>query len=784
VLHGIRVVDLSTEIAGPYCTKLLADAGAEVVKVEDDDGDPLRRWGPSASGGLDGALFEFLNTSKRGTRGTIGDAHVVDRCVVADVVVHCAPPATFPVDPLLERNPSLVIASISPFGQDGPWADRPATEFTLQAHCGSVGSRGLPEQPPLAAGGRLGEFLTGAYAGVAIAAAVRRAQRTGHGEHLDVAMLPVMSLTMNTYAMVFAEMLGWPDIARPTRSVEVPSIEPTTDGYAVFTTNSAQQLADFLVLIGRPDQLEGEDAKDWFSHAGRFQRRDEFNAMARAFTSVRSTDEVLAAAELLRIPSGPVGSGPTVTTFDQFRERGAFVESPSGRFLQPRVPYKITGVTPPPFTRAPARHADDAPHWPERELRPVTGTPALPLDGVRILDLTAWWAGPAAGHLLALLGADVIKVESVTRPDLMRYSSVKPPTTERWWEWSPMYHGANNTKRGITIDLASDAGHDLFLRLVSVSDGVIENYSVRVMDNFGLSFDALAAANPRIVLTRMPAYGLDGPWRDRTGFAQTMESITGMAWVTGWADGPPVLPRGPCDPLASAHAVFATILALAERDRTGEGRLVEATMIEAALNAAAEGVVEYGASGSVLSRKGNRGPCAAPQNVYACAGHEQWIAVAVATDEQWDALRVAMGDPDWARDRALATVDGRRAAHDLIDGHLAAWTEDQDVVELAERLARVGVPAGVVVDARDIAKNPQLLHRTFFEPEHHPVSGECRLPVGAWKFASNRRPWLRRPAPTLGEHNDEVFRDLLGLTDAELDRLRADGIIGEQPRGS
>jgi crotonobetainyl-CoA:carnitine CoA-transferase CaiB-like acyl-CoA transferase len=784
VLHGIRVVDLSTEIAGPYCTKLLADAGAEVVKVEDVDGDPLRGWGASAADGRDGALFEFLNTSKHRTPGTIADAPIVDRCVVADVVVHSAPAGTFPVTPLLERNPSLVIASISPFGQDGPWADRAATEFTLQAHCGSIGSRGLPEQPPLAAGGRLGEYLTGAYTAVAIAAAVRRAQRTGHGEHVDVAMLPVMSLTMNTYAMVFAEMLGWPDIVRPTRAVEVPSIEPTQDGYACFTTNSAQQLADFLVLIERPDQLEAEDSKDWFSHAGRFQRRDEFNAMTRAFTSTRTTAEVLAAAELLRIPSGPVGHGPTITTFDQFQERGTFVESPSRRFLQPRIPFQISGVTPRPFTRAPALDTDDAPDWAQPEPRAVTGTPALPLDGVRILDLTAWWAGPAAGHLLALLGADVIKVESVSRPDLMRYSSVRPPTTEQWWEWSPMFHGANNTKRGITLDLASEAGHELFLRLVARSDGVIENYSVRVMDNFGLSFDALKAANPRIVLTRMPAYGLSGPWRDRTGFAQTMESITGMAWVTGWADGPPVLPRGPCDPLASAHAVFATILALAERDRTGEGRLVEATMIEAALNAAAEVVVEYGASGTALTRNGNRGPYAAPQNVYRCAGHEQWIAVAVAHAHQWAGLRTAMGDPEWARDPALATADGRRAAHDEIDRHLAAWTVDQDVNELAEQLAAAGVPAAVVVDAREIARNPQLLHRSFFETEHHPVSGECMLPAGAWRFASNHEPWMRRAAPTLGQHNDEVFRELLGMTDAELGRLRADGIIGEHPKGA
>lgn len=784
VLHGIRVVDLSTAIAGPYCTKLLVDAGADVVKVEPADGDPLRRWGPSAADGHDGALFEFLNTGKRSVVGTIADAAIVDLCLNADVVVHDAPPGTFPVDPLLVRNPALIVISISPYGQDGPWAGRAATEFTLQANCGSIGARGLPEDPPLAAGGRIGEWMTGTYTAVAVAAMVRRVQRTGRGEHIDMAMLPVMSLTMNTYAMVFAEMLGWPPILRPTRSTEVPSIEPTTDGYACFTANSAQQLADFMVMIGRADLL---DEKDWFSHAGRFLRRDEFNAMTRAFTSVRTNAEVLEAAELMRIPSGPVGNGATVTTFDHFEARGSFVKAPSGRFSQPRVPYKISGVTPQPFGPSPALGQDAIPtDWaPRPPVHPASdGDPPLPLEGVRVLDLTAWWAGPAAGHLLALLGADVVKVESISRPDLMRYSSVKPPTTEQWWEWSPIYHGANNTKRGITIDLTTDDGKALLLRLVGEVDVVIENFSPRVMENFGLDFDALRAVNPRIVMTRMPAYGLDGPWRDRTGFAQTMESITGMAWVTGWVDGPPVLPRGPCDPLASAHSVFATILALAERDHTGEGRLVEVTMIEAALNAAAEAVVEYGASGTELTRNGNRGPVAAPQNAYPCAGDEEWIAIAVATDEQWAALQTVMGMPTWATNSDYATAPGRREAHDVIDAHLTAWTTTQNAPALADALAAAGVPAGYVVDSRDIANNPQLLHRNFFEVEHHPISGETRLPAGAWGFTSKTTPWMRRASPTLGQHNDEVFRELLGLDDAELARLRADEIIGNTPKGT
>ncbi|MEI8000724.1 MAG: CoA transferase [Actinomycetes bacterium] len=781
-MRGIRVVDLSTGITGPYCTKMLADAGADVVKVEPATGDALRRWGASAGDREPGALFEFLHTTRRSVVGGVDDPEVRTLCLAADVVVHDAAPGTFPVAELHATRPDLVVVSVSPYGQDGPWRDRPATEFTLQADCGSIASRGLLDAPPFAAGGRIGEWVTGTYGALAVAAAVREARRSGHGEHIDLAQLAVMSLTMNTYSMLGAEMMGWPPAAGPPRTVETPSIEPTADGYVCFTTNSAQQLQDFLVLIGRPDQL---DEPDWARPGPRFARRDEFLALAHAYTTARTNAEVLSEAELLRIPAGPVGNGATVTTFDHFVAQGTFVESPSGRFRQPRVPYRITGWEPTPFRRAPGlgEHTD-AIGWDERPPTPPSDERRLPLDGVRVLDLTAWWAGPAAGHLLAILGADVIKVESVTRPDLMRYSAAKQPPTEQWYEWGFIFHGANNTKRGITLDLTAEEGRALLLRLVEQSDVLIENFTPRVMDNFGLDFDALHAVNPRLVMTRMPAFGLSGPWRERTGFAQSMESITGMAWMTGWADGPPVLPRGACDPLAAAHAMFATLLALAEAERTGEGRLVEVTMIEAALNVAAEAIVEYEASGTLLTRDGNRSPVAAPQGLYACRGTERWLALACATDAHWDALRTVLGDPEWARDPAFAVAAGRRAHHDLLDTHLAAFAADHPVDELVERLAAAGVPAARAVDPRDIAVNPQLLHRNFFEPEDHPVCGVQRVPNAPWKFAGNERPWLRRPAPTLGQHNAEVLGGLLGLDADELDRLTAAGIIGDRPKGA
>lgn len=789
MLTGVRVVDCSTGIAGGYCSKLLADAGADVVKIEPPDGDPLRTW-------RSGALFEFLHTNKRSIIGTPTDAEVLDLCARADIVIESGSPRSFPVEGLFARRPDLVIASITPYGQNGPWAEWAATEFTLQGWCGSTSSRGLPEQPPIAAGGRIGEWVSGTYAAVGALAAVRAAARSGVGEHVDVAWLDCMSVTMNTFTSVFAEFGGWPDMRRPIRTIEIPSIEPSSDGFASFTTNSAPQWASFLVLIGREDF---SDDTDLAGALGRFKRRDEALELIRAHTTQHTTAELLETATLLRIPCGPVGNAATVTTFDQFVDQGTFVPNPSGRFVQPRVPYRISGLSTRAMERAPAlgEHAgridwSDSPEPPVLERVSSNDSPpgspgrggGLPLDGIRVLDLTAWWAGPAATTMLANLGADVVKVESITRPDFMRYTSTKPPTEDQWWEWAPLYHGANNSKRGITLDLTRPEGRALLLRMAEKADVILDNFTPRVMEQFELDWEHVSAVNPRLVQVRMPAYGLTGPWRDRTGFAQTMEAITGMAWVTGWSDGPPVIPRGACDPLAAMHAVFATLLALRDREASGQGRFVQVTMIEAALNAAAEQVVEYGATGDVLERNGNRGPLGAPQNLYPCEGHEEWLALAIVTDEQWSELCNALGSPAWADDPAFATGEGRRAAHDQIDEEITRYCKDHDARTLAEALAARGVPAGYVADGRDIAKNPQMLHRGLFEIEDHPVTGPHKVPTVPFRYARRGNHWMHRPSPTLGQHNDEVLQEYLGLTDDDLARLRADQLIGERPVGT
>ena len=260
----------------------------------------------------------------------------------------------------------------------------------------------------------------------------------------------------------------------------------------------------------------------------------------------------------------------------------------------------------------------------------------------------------------------------------------------------------------------------------------------------------------------MPAFGLSGPWRDRVGFAPTMEQIAGLAWVTGLPDGPPVAPRGACDPLAGAHAAFATLAALDFADRTGRGQLVEVPMIEIVLNVTAMQTMEFEVFGSIMERRGNRGHTEAVQDIYRCAGEDSWVAVSVRTDDERAALSELIGDRD-------ASIE--------------AWLAERDPHVAAESLARAGIPVAVVISPSLVTENPQLVHRGFFERLEHPRTGEGLYPCPPFARLDGTDRWLLRTPPTLGQHNEEVLTELCGLTEWDLERLAADGVIGTRPKG-
>ena len=787
-LRDLRVVDFSTGIAGAYATKLFADAGADVIKVESPAGDPLRRW--SATGadlrGEDGALFRFLHHSKRSVVGAPGDPELRDLVAGADLVVEGRGPDVAAALDLPARFPGLVLLSLTPWGKTGPHAGLPESDLVIQAQAGAIACRGLPGREPFQAGGRTTEWIGGTYAAVAALAALRRARETGHGEHVDFSLLEVMNGAASTYMDLLWSLLGRPPLRGSAQSVETPSIEPTRDGYVGFCTNSAQQFSDFLLLVERPDLREDEAL---FGVANRLARLDEWNAIVRAWTQRFTTAEIVERASMLRIPVAPVNDGERVRQHEQLVARGVFAKDPSGSFEHPLPPYLIDGERPPPARPAPRLGEHSGRIEPRRrELPRAKGPPRLPLEGLRVLDLTAWWAGPAATHMLATLGADVIHVESVQRPDGMRMTGGALKGTQgSWWEWSFFFLSTNTNKRGIALNLADPRGVALAKRLVGVCDLVVENFTPRVLEGWGLDWPAIRAANPRAVLVRMPAFGLSGPWRDHTGFAQTMEQLTGLAWLTGHRDDQPRIQRGPCDPLAGMHAAFAALVALAERDATGSGMQVEVPMVEGALNAAAEQLIEYTAYGRLLQRDGNRGPDAAPQGLYPCRDHSpdtpRWLALSVASDAQWQALGRWLGSPAWAADASLATQAGRRAAHDAIDArlrpHFAAIPREEAVSQLVAQ----GIPAAPVVDPREASRQPQLAARGFFEEVVHPAVGTHATATVPFRYASVEH-WIRRPAPTLGQHSREVLGELLGVSPSELDRLEADRVIGEHPEGA
>jgi crotonobetainyl-CoA:carnitine CoA-transferase CaiB-like acyl-CoA transferase len=294
---------------------------------------------------------------------------------------------------------------------------------------------------------------------------------------------------------------------------------------------------------------------------------------------------------------------------------------------------------------------------------------------------------------------------------------------------------------------------------------------------------------PDLVMVRMPGFGLDGPWRDKAAFAFVIEDASGLTWLTGAPDRLPLEPYCVGDPNAGLHAVYGLLLALAHRDRTGEGSLVEAAMVDAALNVTAEQVIEHTAYGALLERAGNRGPAAAPQNLYRTADVDDrgradcWVAVAVTTDEQWTALRRALGEPEWAADPDLATAAGRTRAHDRIDEHLAAWCGARSAHEVVEGLWDAGVPVGEVLQPHRQPDLAPLAFRGFFEKVEHPVTGTARCSSLPARFSRGPERFHLRHAPLLGEHTIALLEEL-GLAPAEIDVLAAAGIIGDSLVGS
>jgi crotonobetainyl-CoA:carnitine CoA-transferase CaiB-like acyl-CoA transferase len=744
-LNGWLVVDLSTGIAGGYCTKMLADGGADVIKVEPPGGDPLRRW--SASGhvladGEDGALFQYLSAAKR---HVVADGDAVDELLSGAHVVVWSPGSQLTPAELRTGHPHLVVTSITPFGLEEPWSERPATEFTLQAWSGGIIGlgRGDPDRAPAFVGGQVGEWLAGAYA--AVGTMISRWRASGAGELVDVSMLEALVMCLTYFPVTYFDGTG--RSFRGKRSVVTPGVGMAKDGMVAVGVGTGQHWLDFAVMVGHPE---------WTEDRSLFRERSHLAPVINEWFATHTVDEIREMAAAFRLPHALIGNGANLPELDHFEARNTFVRSAGHGVVQPGPPYRL----------APAARSGQGP-----PARAGAGTSSgLPFRGLRVLDMTAFWAGPSCTHALALLGAEVIHLESTGRVDGTRTLGAAPSEVQ-WWEKSPIFSALNTNKKSLTIDIQSAAGRQLLDRLIATTDVIVENYTPRVLDQAGLSFDALRALRDDIILLRMPGFGLDGPWRDNAAFAYTIEDASGLTWLTGFPDQNPLEPYCIGDPNAGLHALAGLLLALEHRRRTGEGVAVEAAMVDAAVQITAEQVIEYSAYGALLERAGNRGPGAVPQNVYPTSGgRDSWVAIAVATDEQWSALVEVVGRPEWS---------GRREA---IDDELGEWCSQRSADEIVDLLWPAGVPVAKVMQPHDQGDLAQLQARGFFEVVDHPVLGPARHSTVPFRFSNGPHQFHVRPAPLLGEHNAELLGGL-GLTAEELARLESEGVIGRTPVG-
>ena len=415
----------------------------------------------------------------------------------------------------------------------------------------------------------------------------------------------------------------------------------------------------------------------------------------------------------------------------------------------------------------------------------TASAPRGPLRGVRIVEMGQLIAIPFAMKLLADMGAQVIRLESTRRLESYRSDSVYQNEIHgQFWNRGANFYEQNRNKLGITLDLARPEGVELLRRLISVSDVFAENFTPRVIRNFGLEYQELRKIKPDIIMVSSTGYGFDGPWANFGATGPATEGASGLAYTTGYEGGPPVMAEIPyVDYTAGEHTVFAVMTALMHRLRTGQGQFIDVSQTQAAAATIPEALLDFAANGREPARIGNSDPAMAPHGCYPCAGEDRWIVIAVSDDGEWQGLCRVMGRDDWAEDVRFSTTLGRRKHREELDRLLAEVTAGWDSHRLMEALQSAGVPAGAVLDSKDLLFNPHLRERGFYEVvRHHPSTEMPPLPYAGrpWKF-SETPAVPPEAAPLMGEHNDWVLREMLGLPDEEVARLEEAGVIGYSP---
>jgi benzylsuccinate CoA-transferase BbsF subunit len=398
------------------------------------------------------------------------------------------------------------------------------------------------------------------------------------------------------------------------------------------------------------------------------------------------------------------------------------------------------------------------------------------LKGLRIADFSWVWAGPLTTMLLAFMGAEVIKIESRKRLDQMRQGSITTGDSFSDFNASPIFNNANLNKKSVTIDLSRPEGTELAKKIVAVSDLTIENMRPGVMDKLGLGYKDLVKVKPDIIMLSASGFGSSGPYREYAGYAPIFAAFGGLAYLTGYEDGEPNTMSGVMDLRVGTVSAFALLAALIHRQKTGEGQYIDLSSSECISALVGPQLMEYTMNKRSPFRSGNQDSIMAPHNCYRCKGNDKWISIAVATDEEWNAMCRAMGNPAWTRDEAFTDIYSRWKNRTKLDELIGKWTINYTHYEVMELLQSSGVAAMPSFSAEEILSDPHVKARGLINEVQHPVLGKKVVINPSWKH-SETPARIHKASPLLGEHNEEVFGDLLGMSEEEVKKLESAQII-------
>ena len=816
---GLKIIELAQGIAGPFCGKLFAGLGADVVKIEPPAGDTSRTFGPfipDIENKTEGSgAFLYLNTGKRSVTIDLesenGKNEVLGLIKEADILIDDLSAKykkknNLDFSDLSVSNPDLIQASVTPFGQYGPYSDYLSTDMIINAVSGELYIAGQPEREPLKKGGSLGAYHGGMHAFIGAVSSLMTRNRDGSGQSIDVSLMEASASVIGlpiqrwAYMQTIAKRIG------PNGNVWPTGIWPTEDGYVLAHTRpQIDWWASFC--IGAKDQPEFQNPK-YSSDEGRAENIDELDGLFQAWLFDHKKEDIYYLMQEQGLPFGYVANARDLLKSPQLKDRKYFVDinhPETGELPYPGAPFAMS-KTPFNFKRAPllGEHNEEILASTNKTKQPKldkhivkeSQSPSgngAPLKGIRVIDFSHIWAGPFCARILGDLGAEVIKIESITRYDPERGPAVVDDTTNRWrvypdgkptespYNRAGRFNAYNKNKLSLTLDLRTEEGKAKIKELISISDVIVENFSTGVMDRLGIGYDDCLKLRPDIIFMSLSGFGRTGPESGFAAFGLTQEAMSGLSSITGYPDEIPIdtgVFYG--DPTGGVCGAAAVLSALWHRQRHGDAQFIDMSQREAFISILPELVFNLTMQDRILESTGNRDLNMAPHGCYPCEGDDSWVVITIQNDDQFETLCSVMGNPKLAQDARFNNIENRLLNQDQLDEIICTWTGDQKHVEVMNLLQKNLVPAAAAFKNFELLEDPHMIARDFFETVTHPDAGTHKYIGMPWKF-SNTPVSSQYSAPNLGQHNREILEDLMGLTESEYSLFTQNNIIGTVP---